>query len=124
MSILLATPYNPGDLDPGKSYTHVELDTFGVQLFARAIEFTFIHGYLDSATGAFVRGKNPPLRYSVEDNPRTGATDYSDLMIERSLIEPGPPQVGEYISSAMARAVYTYALVKGLVVGTPVDPNA
>lgn len=115
MPILLTTPYNPGDLDPGVSYTHSELRLFSGDFRANAITFAFQHGYLDA--GSFKWGKVEPMVITVIDNPKTGATNYTDMMTELSID-------GEIISSGVARVLYTYALTKGIVVGTPVDPNA
>jgi len=116
MPIALQTAYNPGDLDPGKTYDHVELSAFGVEIFARSIYFEFCHGYID-AQGSFAKGLKEPVRFYVQDKPRAGTTDYTDMMAEIS-------QDGEIISSAVARVLYTYVLVNGIFVGTPADPNA
>lgn len=120
MSILLATPYNPGDLDPGVIYTHVELKTFGGDFFANVITFSFVRGTVDGSNN-FLPGKVAPTMFQVVDRPARGGnppkTDYSDMMEELTLD-------GEKASSSVARIIYTYVLTNGIFVGTPIDPNA
>ena len=120
MSILLATPFNPGDLDPGATYTHVELTRFAGDFQGRVITFEFQRGTMDAANH-FVPGDLNTLRFVVEDRPARGnipaKTDYTEMMAELTLD-------GELASSAVARIIYTYVLVNGLFVGTPEDPNA
>jgi len=120
MSIQLATPFHPGDIDPGVIYDHVELSNFAGDFIGRVISFCFQRGTLDAA-GVFIPGKIAPLRFTVEDIPARGAMperlEYSKMMAELTLD-------GELASSSVARIIYTYVLKNGIFVGTPVEPNA
>lgn len=50
MIIKLATPFNPGDLDPGRTYTHVRLDAMRIDYVNKFAVATFVRGYLDEST--------------------------------------------------------------------------
>jgi len=115
MPIALVTPYDPGDLDPGQSYTHVELRSFAGDFEANEISFEFKYGTLDQ-NSKFVWGKVDATRFIVKDRPRLGTTDYTNMMAELSLDD-------ELTSAAVGRIIYTYALMNGLYVGTPLPPN-
>ena len=110
MPILLTTPRNPGDLDSVAQYTHIELDDFWWSS-ERFIEFWMVHGTMSG--NDFVKGKWEPEKHIIADNPKTGATAYTDIIQEATLD-------GELAIAAIGRLIYTYVLTNGIYVGTPV----
>jgi len=105
MPIRLTTPYNPGDLDPGKRYTHVDIPSFKLLRDAAAIEIEVRHGYDDGA--GFVPGLKPAVVVAVRDNPRAGTTDYTELVTAL----PRVPTLSIYENAGIQ--LYTYLIAKG-----------
>jgi len=54
-AIALTTPFDPGDLDTGKTYTHVRIKSVKIDLENSAVELDCEHGYYDDET--WVAGK-------------------------------------------------------------------
>lgn len=112
MPILLTTPKNPGDLDAVSSYTHVELISF--RWSNGLIEFSMMYGTMSG--NSFVPGKWAPNKHTVSNNPKTGLTEYTDMIAEVTLD-------GETAFESVGRIIYTFVLAKGIYAGTPVVPQ-
>lgn len=64
--IELTTAYNPGDLDPGVEYTHLQLSKFMTNLEKQSIVADLFYGSLDDE-GEFVKGqREDPFRVVIE----------------------------------------------------------
>lgn len=98
--IQLTTAFNPGDMDPGKSYTHVQIHELRWDMPKKQMMVRVVRGYLESSN--FVIGKVPDAWVVFADggpkNPQL--TDYTDLIA-------GMPQSGESIYQAAGRELYT-----------------
>jgi len=121
MRLLLATPYDPGVLDPGKSYTHVKIvDTHcvvhndggpGVPV----VEVRVARGYLDPAD--FKAGLTEVPIYRLLDgvDPVTGdadaSTHYTDSLSDLS-------NDGEPAAEALLRVLYQWLIDRTYYAGT------
>jgi hypothetical protein len=61
MILILKTPYNPGDADPGKLYTHLHLELMVYNASAYTVQLSYAYGSLDS-DNLFVCGKGISLQ--------------------------------------------------------------
>lgn len=108
MPILLSTPFNPGDIDPGVSYPYVQI--VGMRWFlSGVIEIEVARGRI--VDGAFIEGKVPRDKITVANNPRLGTTEYTTLLT-------GTPSAGESTYQAVGRGLYTYLRTKNGFMGT------
>ena len=64
MILTLSKPFNPGDADPGKSYTHLHIEMLSYNSSAFAVQFGYAYGTLDDKQ-AFVPGRATGLRSEV-----------------------------------------------------------
>lgn len=103
MPILLTTPYDPGSLDPGRSYTHARINEFRFAI-GRFIELRVARGYLDG--GVFIEGKAPVEQVVIRDNPKAQTADLSELIAKM-------PADGEGLYQGVGRVLYEYLLGKG-----------
>lgn len=75
--IELTTPYNPGSVDPGKTYTHVQIVEF------HKAEITLLlvcqYGYLVEGNWAVGFAKALEM-HNIRDDPNTLCTDFTDMM--------------------------------------------
>lgn len=82
--IQLTTPYAPGSLDPGQTYTHAKVRGYRVDRAGQFIELDTILGYLTA--GLFTEGNCPLGRFTVRDLQRPAPgdalnhTNFSDLV--------------------------------------------
>jgi hypothetical protein len=61
MILVLKTPYNPGDADPGKLYTHLHLELMVYNASAYAVQLSYAYGCLDK-DDVFASGKASALQ--------------------------------------------------------------
>jgi len=77
MPIQLDVAFDPGDMDPGKSYTHVEVFRIEFDRNRKKVSFDVYRGYLES--GEFVRGTASRRQsYLIED--KEGDAAYAAFM--------------------------------------------
>lgn len=110
MPILLTSPFNPGDVDPGASYSHVQI--VGMRWFlSGSIEITIARGRI--VAGVFVEGRVPRETIIVANNSRSipPGTDYTGLLT-------GTPNPGETTYQAVGRGLYGHLIAKGIYPGT------
>lgn len=109
MTIALTTPYDPGDLDPGQSYTHVRILRAVIDNTVPQVELTIVRGFLSGPD--FVPGRASPERVVIKDRPRQGGTDYADE-------EAKKPFAGANTYAAYDRQLHEFLIVKALFPGT------
>lgn len=64
MILTLTKPYNPGDADPGKNYTHLHIEQLSYNSSTFAVQFGYAYGELDGDK-KFIPGKVPGLQSIV-----------------------------------------------------------
>jgi hypothetical protein len=115
MPVLLTTPYNPGDRDPGNTYPRAKLQTFmwverhdGGEK-RESINVTIEYGDLDEGqAGTWIPGAATPIqRFSV-----TGS-DYDAMVAEVATTEEGYA-----IYAGAKRVLYQWLIDNGHLVGT------
>ena len=113
--ILLTTPYNPGDLDPGNTYPHAVIEEIRILPKERAM---FVMLYYGERTGAtidtFTRGKIDPVIYRLADNRYS--TPFSDMCGSCY-----PPSTDKLVYDCVCDTLYQKMIDAGLVAGTVVD---
>lgn len=115
MPILLTTAFDPGDLDPGKSYTHVKIVHLEHDVGGGSIRMICKRGYLDG--GDFVPGAvSPTMVHQVQDQPslEPPGTDYTSLVSETVV----SGDVGGLVYDVNAQHLYQYLLDQGAYAGT------
>ena len=80
MTILLDTPFNPGDMDPGKSYTHVDLVSYQPVKGDNMVYMSCMRGYVED--GRFVAGVFAPEPRRLFNRRKLGETRYDDYLTE------------------------------------------
>ena len=75
--VRLATPYDPGDLDPGVIYDYVEIRSIRWDLQRQVIRLELKRG---TFTSGFVPGRLAAEEVVLRDRPRLPRTDYTDLL--------------------------------------------
>lgn len=103
MPIRLETPFNPGDLDPGKSYTDVMIEDFTINLVRKRIRLVVARGY--QSGGNWVRGKSAILKHEITGD------DY-DAVTSLSPFDPS-----SLLYDQVARALYEYLIDEGIYPG-------
>lgn len=105
MPIQLNTPFDPGDMDPGKSYTHVEVDQIEFSRDRKRVNFAVNRGYL--VGGQFVRGAaSRRATYLIQDEE--GSSEYTDFMATAA---------SGTLEQTVAAGLYTWLLTKGIFEG-------
>lgn len=110
MPINLATPFNPGDLDPQWSvsgYQEVMISSFKLDLYRKTIDITCDYG--NTVSGVFVKGVVPSKHILIADSGDN--LHYTNMTMEM-------PEAGETIMQAAGRELYTWLLVNGYFVGS------
>jgi hypothetical protein len=104
MPLLLTTPFNPGDIDPGQTYTHAKIEYFGFVAPNNLIEVVLTFGTM--AGSVFTKGAVAPNRkYNITGN------DFI-TMVQKL------PLGGETTYTAAARELYEWLISKGYAAGT------
>lgn len=106
MPIQLDVAFDPGDMDPGKSYTHVEVTQIQFDRFRKKVGFSVSRGYLES--GEFVVGSAAP-RQSFTIGDVEGGTEYTDFM--------GAAASGT-LEETVAVGLYNWLLAKDIFEGS------
>jgi hypothetical protein len=106
--IRLTTPFDPGDFDPGRSYTHVAITSHAV--WPTFIELRVVRGYLDPE---FVAGKLEETLVTIRDNPRAGTTAFTDLMNREAVGR-------ERFSAVFSRLLHQHLVSSGMYPGVVV----
>lgn len=118
--INLTTAFNPGDVDSGKSYTHVKIVEFRAHIEKKQITIISQLGYLDG--GEWIAGLIEPKIFVVSNGKVVQA--YTDLVVgstalQTDVADPGPPPVSEYnVYAAAGRNLYQWLVDTGKYVGT------
>jgi hypothetical protein len=115
MRMLLSTPYDPGEIDPGKSYTHVRIvdihhiphDDGGPGV--PSMEMRVARGYLDPTD--FKAGLTPVTIFRLEDGTPERTTHYTNLSADLA-------NNGETATSAEQRVLYQWLIDEGHYAGT------
>jgi len=106
--ILLTTPYDPGSLDPGQSYTHCDATNVSFDTLQKRIHLSVQYGTVSG--GELVPGKANAVPQVIADEG--GATDYTDLT---AILTTGST---EGCVDAFRRALCQWLLDKGHAAGT------
>lgn len=105
MPVLLTTPFNPGDLDPGKTYPRAQIVEQRIRPEEKRISVSWEYGTVVET--AWVPGDKSPSR-TVDF---TGA-DYDALILEDAIEDE------DYLIYAGAkRVLYALLISKGYLVG-------
>lgn len=121
-TILLTTPYDPGDNDPGKTYDRLSIQDFQLQDDGGGIGLMLRYGYIDN--GAFKAGDyvvTKSIRFEdsladaeAPDPNEVSKTDYTDLKTElRATSNNGANPWDGFLDT-----LHQYILTSGLVSGT------
>lgn len=110
MSILLTTPFNPGDLDPGKTYSRAIITDYAIHIHDWN-EPSMVIGYTygDTVDGVWVRGAAAPMK-----TVSAVGADYEAIVAEVATEDDDDYKI--YV--AARRVLYGYLLDKGYLVGT------
>jgi len=115
MPIVLTTPYDPGDKDPGKTYSRAKIVCFTIDTEAKFVTFWFQYG--DVVAGAWARGKSSPdISHTIQNlpaEPGPATTDYDDMVAEVTTVGEG-----HVIYAGAKRVLYEWLLDKGILSGT------
>jgi hypothetical protein len=110
MPIELTTPFNPGDADEGKSYTHVKIVKFSADLSNNLLTATVRYGYFNEEVwvdGVHIRGATL-LGFTIE------GADFVDIVSKMT------SAAGVLIYDEVARELNQHLLDKGYFQGTVV----
>lgn len=109
MSIALTSAFNPGDNDPGKTYTHMRACRYYYDGSSAesAWHADFEYGFFDMTT--WVKGKNLATHVKLED---VSPNNYLTAMLAKEANE------GEKVHDAMLRIMEEYAVSAGIIAGT------
>lgn len=115
MPIQLTTAFNPGDLDPGKQYTHLAIRHLEHSLDNQTIRLICKYGVLEE--GSFVAGAMSPTKtHLIQDEPTADppGTDYTDLVATQVV----SGDVDDLVYDVNAKHLYQYLLDNGEYAGT------
>lgn len=128
MKITLKTPFNPGDLDPGKTYPHVFITSvtdYPANLF---LSFTWAYGTVTTVkqqlTGAGLLGSSGTITVSnFAQGPGGGPQTYTATGDDYLAIQNAISVINvETAYQSQMRLLYQTLLNKGLVTGTISSP--
>jgi len=106
MSILLDTPFNPGDLDPGQVYTEAKIKSIYLNLHDQSINIVWIVG--NTVSGVWIEG----AMAKVKDIWIQGE-DYNAIVQEQiSGVD------NNLIYEGVKRVFYDYLLGNGHIIGS------
>lgn len=116
MILILSKPFNPGDADPGKNYTHLHLELMVYNSSAYLVQLSYVYGTLDD-DNFFVPGKSVGLQSITLE-----AEELNTLQGEMS--KPGEPALPSCI-----RLAYEHLKARLDIEGTidyelPASPDA
>lgn len=100
MPILLTTPWNPGNYDPGKTYPRAKIVTFTNNTERKAIRVTVDFG--DEVEGKWVSGVPDRMRGRMGTHGHMIDGSAYDTMVAAS------PDEGETVYDAVKRLLYAY----------------
>lgn len=104
MPLLLTTPFEPGDLDPGAHYTHLKVEWFAMLVPDLKLELVTTYG--TQAGAVYTKGvASPNKKYDI------AGPDFF-TMVQKL------PHDGETIYNAAARELYEWLIAKGHAAGT------
>lgn len=107
--IQLTTPYDPGSLDPGKSYTHVQIKAFHFSLRNQEIELEVEYGYKENSV--FTSGKTKVQRHHIKDNALAGTMHWSALVATVGI-------AGKSVYRQVGEGLYNHLVDEGIYPGT------
>lgn len=108
MALLLTTVFNPGDIDAGKTYSHLKIQDFDLHTSSKVINFFAEYG--NESEGVWQRGAaSPALDFQV-----TGP-DYDAMIVAQSTADDGGS--GHEIYSGAKRLLYQWLIDNGHAVG-------
>jgi hypothetical protein len=107
MPILLTNPFNPGDMDPGKTYPYVKLSFIGIYLTNKQISLQWQYG--DEVSGVWTPGKiqAPGCMAQIIEE------DYDTVIASETV--SGDEGV---VYDAVRRVLYSWMIDEGIVQGT------
>jgi len=108
MPVLLTTPWNPGDRDPGHTYPRAQITYLAItpEGANRSIVVSFEYG--DMVNAVWVRGAGTTaVEYRISEG------DYDAMIAEE--IEEGD---NDLIYKGAKRAVYEWLIAEGFLAGT------
>ena len=115
--IVLSTAFSPGDVDPGKSYTHLRIVEIRINTCKKSIGMLTQHGYMES--GEWTPGKVAPTVFTVTNGKSVNAYDnlvVASVALQTDVVAPG---VSEYnVYAAAGRCCYQWLIDKGYFAGT------
>lgn len=95
MPILLTTPWNPGNFDPGKTYPYAKILTFTQSTENKWMRVAVDFGYMNEGVWSTGSAKDKEKMYTIRGE------DY-DTMIAAM------PEEGEKVYDAVKRLLYAY----------------
>lgn len=103
MHVLLTTPYNPGDADPGVTYARVRVTTVVIDRVAWTTRIEYQWGNYSAPTWTA--------------GVKTGRTDYAtaDLV---AMLAVAPDEADTNVADGMMRAILTKLIADGVFAGT------
>jgi len=110
MPVLLTTPFDPGDLDPGHTYLRAAITDYVTALHSEGAspQIMVYYTFGDIVEGQFVKGGVAPAR-SVSISGSDYATIIASLATEEE----------DYsLYEGVKRVLYTYLIDNGYLVGT------
>ena len=109
MPIQLTIPFNPGDLDPGKTYPEAKLIEININLQQKMIRLTAVCG--EEVSGIWQGGY-----MSKTFNVEIKGEDYDTIILETTIS-------GEdhQIYAGIKRVLYQYLIDEGILEGTIIE---
>lgn len=109
MPIVLTTPADPGDNDPGQSYSRAKIIRFLINLNSKYIDFVVAYG--DVVDDSWVPGKG--LKHKEF---RIDGDEFNTMMAESALVSDGASQYEIYAGAK--RVLYQWLIDNGHAAGT------
>jgi len=112
MPWLLDSAFSPGDLDAGKSYTHLKISHLEHSVRDQFIRVYVDRGYLDGEDWMWAAVGKAQV-FLIRDEPTTdpAGTDYTDLV--STVVAEG--EEGDLVYDLNSAALYAYLETKGLI---------
>lgn len=120
MPILLTTPFDPGSVDPGKSYTHAKITRIDHKVDEKEIRLYVTYGY--KLSGVWTPGRVRPDRFIIENKPELRDPEGNLLQaadpVFDNLAAPPPANLADSLYDQNAARLYQWLIDGGALAGT------